>query len=573
MKKIKRIGLKGKFIFGLTIMGILITVAVVYVGISTYRNAIIKQYNDTAYMTAAAVESYFTDEDFEYYIGLVERYKKGEITDDEMIVITSNERYQEKQRLISILRESMNAFDINVSVFDIELLENYDAEADANYEWNPMFYIFDSYHQSEMQLPFGYCGSVFPDYCQPIIDAYYSGERVEDYFVYDGEYGYTTSAVYPVVRDGKTIAFVGVDIPMSTLQADTHRFVIRIMIAAGATATILLVLGILFLVRTMIYPIKLVASEAERFVKDNNAISENLEKIKTGDEIQVLSENLLKLEVDINEYIENLTKVTAEKERIGAELNVATQIQADMLPSIFPAFPERKDFDIYATMTPAKEVGGDFYDFFLVDENHLAIVMADVAGKGVPAALFMVIAKTLIKNRTQMLAESGNDYSPAKVLAYVNEQLCEGNEADMFVTVWLCILDLRTGKGIVSNAGHEYPTIRRAGGEFELIKTRHSPAVAAMEGMRFREHEIELNPGDSLYVYTDGVPEATNSNDELFGTERMLQALNENPSDSAEELLNRVKDHIDTFVGEAPQFDDITMLCMNYFGRGDESDA
>jgi sigma-B regulation protein RsbU (phosphoserine phosphatase) len=213
-------------------------------------------------------------------------------------------------------------------------------------------------------------------------------------------------------------------------------------------------------------------------------------------------------------------------------------------------------------MTPAKEVGGDFYDFFFVDEDHLALVMADVSGKGVPAALFMVIAKTLIKNRALMGG------SPAEVLSYANDQLCEGNDAQLFVTVWMAIIELSTGKGLAANAGHEHPAIKRAGGEWELVTYRHSPAVATMEGMVFKEHEFELNPGDRLYVYTDGVAEATDAHDELYGTERMLNALNREAEASPEVLLKNVKADIDEFVGDADQFDDITMLGLYYFGKG-----
>ena len=231
-----------------------------------------------------------------------------------------------------------------------------------------------------------------------------------------------------------------------------------------------------------------------------------------------------------------------------------------MLPRIFPAFPDREEFDIYATMTPAKEVGGDFYDFFLIDENHIGLVMADVSGKGVPAALFMVIAKTLIKNHAL------NGESPAEILHNVNEQLCEGNEADLFVTVWLAVIDISTGRGIAANAGHEHPALRRADGQYELIVYRHSPAVATMQGMRFKEHEFELHPGDSLFVYTDGVPEANDINYTLFGADRMLEALNRDPSASPQDLLKNVRDGIDEFVGTADQFDDITMLAFSYFG-------
>ena len=279
-----------------------------------------------------------------------------------------------------------------------------------------------------------------------------------------------------------------------------------------------------------------------------------------NDEIGDLAVTFNDMAAALKQFITDLTAVTAEKERIGAELNVATQIQADMLPRIFPPFPDRNEFDLYATMTPAKEVGGDFYDFFLVDEDHLGLVMADVSGKGVPAALFMVIAKTLIKNRAQMGG------GPAEILRYVNEQLCEGNEAELFVTVWLAIVEISTGRGLVANAGHEHPVTRRADGSWDLSIHRHSPAVATMEGIRFREHSFELHSGDALFVYTDGVAEATDASNELFGTDRMLAALNREPDAEPRRLLENVKEELDAFVGSAPQFDDITMLSMIYNG-------
>lgn len=247
---------------------------------------------------------------------------------------------------------------------------------------------------------------------------------------------------------------------------------------------------------------------------------------------------------------------TKERERIGAELNVATQIQADMLPCIFPAFPGRTEFDIFASMSPAKEVGGDFYDFFLVDDDHLAIVIADVSGKGVPAALFMVIAKTLLKNAMQ------TGLSPRVALEKVNNQLCENNKAEMFVTVWLGLYEISTGCLHASNAGHEYPAVKRSNGAFELFKDRHGFVVAGMENMRYTEYELTLGPGDTLFVYTDGVVEATDDSNEPYGSERMLKALNESCDGKPEELLRQVKSDIGDFVGDAPQFDDITMLAI-----------
>jgi len=262
--------------------------------------------------------------------------------------------------------------------------------------------------------------------------------------------------------------------------------------------------------------------------------------------------------------LEEKHREEAKRERIENELQLATNIQTSILPHTFPAFPMRTEFDIYASMDPAKEVGGDFYDFFLIDDDHIGLVIADVSGKGVPAALFMMTARVLIKAHLQ------NGESPAKALGNANDQLCEGNEAELFVTVWAAVIEISTGRGVAANAGHEHPALRRAGGEYELQIYRHSPAVATMEGIPFKEHSFELNPGDSLFVYTDGVPEATSAEDELFGTDRMIEALNRDPDAAPELILKNVRAGVDGFVREAEQFDDLTMLCFRYIGSGNK---
>ena len=282
--------------------------------------------------------------------------------------------------------------------------------------------------------------------------------------------------------------------------------------------------------------------------------------LQTGDEIEVLAESFANLSAKTLQYVDQVKTVTAEKERIGAELNMATAIQASQLPRLFPAFPNRSEFDVYASMTPAKEVGGDFYDFFMIDDDHIGIVMADVSGKGVPAALFMMVSRVLIKSHLQ------NGEKVSEALANVNNQLCESNDAEFFVTVWVGVLEISTGKGTAANAGHEHPALRRVGGSYELISYRHSPAVATMEGIPFREHEFELHPGDSFFVYTDGVTEATNKDKELFGNDRLLEALNKKPDADPEEVLSNVMDGINSFVAGAEQFDDITMLSFKYKG-------
>ena len=281
---------------------------------------------------------------------------------------------------------------------------------------------------------------------------------------------------------------------------------------------------------------------------------------RTGDEIEVLAESFAKQSARTALYIEQIQRVTAEKERIGAELDMASRIQGSQLPNLFPPFPDRKEFSLYASMDPAKEVGGDFYDFFMIDEDHMGFVIADVSGKGVPAALLMMVSRVLIKSGLQ------NGKSPAETLASVNNQLCESNDEEFFVTVWLAVLELSTGNGIAANAGHEHPVLRRAGGKYELQVYRHSLAVGVMKDVPFRQHEFHLNPGDSFFVYTDGVPEATDRNSELYGTGRMLEALNRDADAEPEEVLANLTADINRFVDGAEQFDDITMLGFRYRG-------
>jgi sigma-B regulation protein RsbU (phosphoserine phosphatase) len=252
--------------------------------------------------------------------------------------------------------------------------------------------------------------------------------------------------------------------------------------------------------------------------------------------------------------------VTAEKERISAELSMATNIQAAMLPHIFPAFPDRPDFDIYASMKPAKEVGGDFYDYFLIDQDHLCMVMADVSGKGVPAALFMMASKIILQS-CAMLGQSVVD-----IMTKTNEAICSNNEAEMFVTVWLGILELSTGRLTAANAGHEYPVLKQENGVFEVFRDQHSFVIGGMEDSKYKQYELQLKPGDKVFVYTDGVPEATNSEDEMFGTQRMLAAVNEKLDADPQTILENVSRAVSAFVGSAPQFDDLTMMCVEYRG-------
>jgi sigma-B regulation protein RsbU (phosphoserine phosphatase) len=252
--------------------------------------------------------------------------------------------------------------------------------------------------------------------------------------------------------------------------------------------------------------------------------------------------------------------IMQDANRLATELDVATQIQASMLPCIFPAFPDRTEFDVHAGMTPAKEVGGDFYDFFLIDENTLAVVIADVSDTGVPAAMFMVVAKTLIINN----AQSGK--SPKEVFETVNNLLCENNGVGMFVTAFLGYLDIPAGKFTFVNAGHN-PPLTRINGEFGRLKAKSGFILAGMENMVYKQHEIILNPGDELFLYTDGITEAENNKNELFGNSRLLETVNNHLDLPLKEFTEYIKQEIDKFADGAEQSDDITMLALRYNGK------
>lgn len=282
---------------------------------------------------------------------------------------------------------------------------------------------------------------------------------------------------------------------------------------------------------------------------------------KDSTEVGKLARSYISMIEDLETYIENLQSIMSEKERINAELQLASDIQAHMLPCIFPPFPGRKEFDLYALMHPAKEVGGDFYDFFLVNEDKLAVIVADVSGKGVPAALFMVIAKTLIKNYTQM------DMEPSEVFTTVNHLLCDGNDAGLFVTAWMGVLEIETGKLTYVNAGHNPPLIKRAGGNFEYLRERTGFVLAGMDGIKYRQNTYDLHPGDRIFLYTDGVTESTNEHEELYGEERLQHFLNNHETGNTEEILDALRKDLRDFSNEAPQFDDITMLLLDYKGK------
>ena len=537
MKKLT--GIAGKLTLGVIVFGILLGVVCSVVGYREFTAVLEQQYNDSAYEIAEAACAFLNPDKFDEYLS------SGQ----------TDEEFDEIQKRLDILVNTTNATLIYVAKVDTS-------------DYRTLTYIYDSVNESTgfSRYPFGYTAvGVDEKYVNNVRNIITKGERATEYlYSYSVESGAHTTAGLPVFdSSGKIVAIIGVEKAMTRLENARNNYVVHVILWSLGAIALFIAVYALILRRSVIKPIITVTREAERFADDNTS-SDTLLAIKQKDEIGILARAVGKMEKDIVDYTNNLTAITAEKERVNTELSVAARIQANMLPSVFPAFPDRREIDIFASMNPAKEVGGDFYDFFMVDDRHIAIVMADVSGKGVPAALFMVIGKTLIKDHTQ----PGKDLGA--VFTEVNELLCESNSEGLFITAFEGVLDLVTGEFRFVNAGHEIPFICRKGGKFEPHKIRAGFVLAGMEEMRYKCGSMQLDVGDKIFQYTDGVTEATNKDNELYGMERLTKILGEHSELSPEKLLPEVKEDIDRFVGEAPQFDDITMLCLEYKARMEE---
>ena len=371
------------------------------------------------------------------------------------------------------------------------------------------------------------------------------------------------TALVPIrYMENEVPALVGIDVSIAEiLEAQMNLYVML-----AITIIVITALGIVahyqILNRTLICPIQSLKQETDSLVGNLELDEEYITDVHTGDELEALAHSVEEMDRSLKHFIRENAAITAERERLNTELALAARIQEDMLPHIFPPFPERREISLFATMDPAKEVGGDFYDYFLIDDSHLGLVIADVSGKGIPAALFMMKSMTLLRNC--VLAGLG----PKQAMEQLNNQIAVDNSESMFVTVWLGILELSDGRLVAVNAGHEYPILKTAGGCYELYKDRHGLAAGTMEDLRYREYEMKLEPGSVLFVYSDGLPEATNRENRLFGTDRTLKALNAVSGADPETVLKTVRGAVNTFVGDAPQFDDLTMLCLAYHGPG-----
>ena len=370
------------------------------------------------------------------------------------------------------------------------------------------------------------------------------------------------TVLIPVTRtDGTVAGIMCVQRFMDQLAGARKDYTLLVFSVTLGLTVLLVVLIYVYARRQFVRPLQTIIGETKRFAETGSMEGSLLgNKLSRVHEIKQLAKEVEVMEEEIVSYTNSLTEAVAERERIGTELKVATAIQEGTLPHNFD-FSNLPEIDLYATMNPAKEVGGDFYDFLLLDEDHLALVIADVSGKGVPAALYMMISDILIKERALMGG------SPAEVLAHVNRRICLNNKAEMFVTAWLGILELSTGKLVAANAGHEDPAFMPAGGEFTVEKMKHGVVLGGINTAKFRDYEMQLKSGDKLFLYTDGLPEATRGDNTMLRVEGMLNSLNQHKDGSPKEILDHIWADVQDFVGDAPQFDDLTMMCVQFNGK------
>ena len=526
-----------KSIIGIVIMLVLFSAIVLVIGYNILTNALLEQYSDGAYLTAKTAAGHVDADRMDAY---VESGGEGE------------EYSAVWKELDSLCNSSGSTF-----IYVIIPTEDY----------SHIEFIFSTIdHNSKYtKYDFGFLRETTNDEYKTKYRELYEKKAERELLVRDKGYIETDPHITVIVPltagDGSVKALLCVQRQMDVLLNFRNKFLGYIILALIILIIVVVVGQSLFLHRTLLRPLKLISDEAIRFSSENTVPETKLhDKIRNKDEIGGLAESIDLMETQIHEYIDNITRITADKQRIETELSLATRIQTSMLPNIFPAFPDRKEFDIYASMKPAKEVGGDFYDFFLVDDDHLALVIADVSGKGIPAALFMMISKTVIQNYTM------TNKNVKLALEAANAQICKNNREDMFVTVWLGILDLKTGVLTAANAGHEFPVVKQQDGPFEIFKDKHGLFIGGFDTAKYSEYEIKLEKGAKLFLYTDGLAEATDANAELFGFDRIVKALRTAEDGTPKEIVEAVDGAVNDFVKDAPQFDDLTRLCVEYKG-------
>ena len=531
-----------KSISGIVILLLVFTVIVSVIGYLEFTDALMEQYAEGTFYTADTAALNVNADHLQSYLegGDQEEYEK---------IRNEFERLCEAQEATFIYVICPDQTDYNHITFVISAMNNR--------------YSYDLYEC-------GYVRETTNDEYRNVYRLLCEKDSDYAYVVRDRGYietgAHITALISLVGSDQEVKGILCVQRQMDILTDLRQAYLKKVAIAMILIALLVIMGQTVYIHRVLLDPLQRIIREAARFSTENVKSQKKLtDHIRNRDEIGQLARSIDDMEDQITGYISDIARIAAKEEKTRTELSLAARIQASMLPDVFPPFPERKEFELFASMDPAKEVGGDFYDFFLIDSDHLYLAIADVSGKGIPGALFMTISMLAL---SQIIREGK---SPAEVLEAANNAICLNNREEMFVTVWLGILEISTGKLTAANAGHEYPALRKPDGRFELFKDPHGFVVGGMEDMKYKEYELQLLPGSQLFLYTDGVPEATDSSERQFGTQRMLTALNGHCGEHPEEIIGGVYAAVDSFVGQAEQFDDMTMLCIQYNGCGDSA--
>ncbi len=557
MKKLKKVfnSLSFNIIAATTVLLLIFCIVVSAIGYLKFTDSLTKEYTDSAIHTASTAAELVKADNIDAYLE-----NKQSILDEEDTALVSE--YLQSLAYLNILCDKQETTVIYVIAVDTSDYEHYTSVFNCPNKNSP-------YTAWEIGKIVATSQTSDNEYQNIYKDMYYNGRKsavITRTTNLNGAPPHITAIIPLYKTDGTVAGLMCAQRPMAELVEGRRDYLVLVGCFTLTIAVLSIIASTLFMRKQFVNPIKRINSEAARFSQENSApetpLSGNLSRIN---EISSLALSISEMEEETLKYIENLSSVISEKQRMGTELKIASLIQEGSVPSVFPAFPDRTEFDLFAQMEPAKEVGGDFYDFFMTDDDHLVLVMADVSGKGVPAALVMMVSRILINERSQVGG------TPAEILRVVNERICSHNKAEMFITVWLGILEISTGKLTFANAGHEDPAFALCGNDFKIEKSKHGLAIGAFDGAQYSNFEITLNKGDKVFLYTDGVPEATDSENKLFTIDRMVEALNSDKNGSPESIIKTVRKNVAEFTGDAPQFDDITMLCFEYKGKSGKS--
>lgn len=528
-----------------SIFALVLSVALGTLGFYTYYKNIVEQYRQ--------------------YISTIIELASGEIDVEDMKKCietgVKSEQYQETQmRLDNVKSRSQVEFIYVIKPLNTEETDN------AMYVWNAVTKEeLEEYGESDSLGDLS--GEGFPKSMAEYFQKAMQGGDEVTYLSNTSEFGYVLTGLYPLrLENGEAVGLLGVDIPMNKIYSDLRQYLFYVVMGTIILGVVFLFIFMHLLNRSVVLPVLKMSESAADFVKQSSSglppsqLVFHAAEVHTGDEIQQLGESLSRMTSELIAYMGNLRQVTAEKERISAELNVATGIQLSMIPCTFPAFPERTEFDIYAKLAVAREMGGSFYDFFLVDQTHLALIVGEIQGKGVPAALLMMITKTLIKNYAQL------GYTPAQVFTETNNQLSDSNEG-MTTTAFLGILDVVSGEFTYVNAGHCTPLFKHAGCDFDWLPAKDCFILGGMEGVPYWQQSVYLAQGDLMFLYTKGLVEAQNTAQVEYSAEHMQMRLNEVMKEVYElkDIIDIMEKDVEDFCEGAPREQDVAMLLMRFY--------